>query len=145
MLQKSYFFFQFAVPKNGGLHVAMLTQKGQETRGLPTTVIKMLPVEVMVFVDMIPYVFANRHHGKHIFWTSMAALVNYKKWIDAALETKDLDFLNQVLTCLKTKRFNSIVETMAERGRMRGHRFRHRGFGEGKLFGTRRDHKNGTF
>ena len=113
---KNRVFFQFAVPKNGGLHVAMLTQKGQETRGLPTTVIKMLPVEVMVFVDMIPYVFANRHHGKHIFWTSMAALVNYKKWIDAALETKDLDFLNQVLTCLKTKRFNSIVETMVREG-----------------------------
>ena len=113
---KIVFFFQFAVPKNGGLHVAMLTQKGQETRGLPTTVIKMLPVEVMVFVDMIPYVFANRHHGKHIYWTSMAALVNYKKWIDASLETKDLDFLNQVLTCLKTKRFNDLIEGMLREG-----------------------------
>lgn len=105
--------FQFSVPKNGGLNLALLTQYGEEKRGLPTTVIHLLPIEVMMVVDMLPYYFLNRSGPRHVFWTSMASVFNLKYWIEDSLENKNLKFLEFVLECLKDDKLKDLLADAA--------------------------------
>lgn len=106
-------FFQMSVPKSGGLHLALLTQYNNETRGLPSTVIRLLPVEVFMFVDMLPYYLLNRQQGKHTFWTGMGAVLNLKFWMEDGLEKRDKKFLSYAITCLKNARLNELLSSVA--------------------------------
>lgn len=91
--------------------MAVLNQQGDEKRGLPSTVIHLLPVEVLLFVDMLPYYLINRQDGKHTFWTSLAAILNLKYWIEDALEEKNVKLLTFVLNCLQR---GSLKEVLAD-------------------------------
>lgn len=90
-----------SVPKTGGLNLAVLTQYKGETKGLPTTVIHLLPIEVLLFVDMLPYYLINRQEGSHTFWTSLGAFLNLKFWLEDALDNQDEKFLTFVLNKLE--------------------------------------------
>lgn len=109
----SFFVFQISVPKSGGLHLAVLTQHGNERRGLPTTVIHILPVEVMLFVDMLPYYLLNRQDTSHTFWTSLGAILNLKHWAEDALDSGNLEFLSFALTCLQEDRVKDLLADAA--------------------------------
>lgn len=104
---------QVSVPKKGGLNLAALTQFNNETKGLPSTVIHMLPVEVFMFVDMLPYYLLNRHKGKHIFWTAMGAILNLKHWMEEGLEKEDKKFLSYVISSLKKDGINELLASAA--------------------------------
>jgi len=91
----------------------VLSQYRGETRGMPSTIIHMLPVEVMLFVEMLPYYLLNRQDTKHTFWTSLAAILNFKYWAEDALETGNLKFLSFVVNCLKADNLNKLLVEVA--------------------------------
>lgn len=105
--------FQISAPKKGGLHLASLTQFNNETKGLPSTVIHLLPVEVFMFVDMLPYYLLNRQQGKHIFWTAMGSVLNLKHWVEESLEKEDKKFLSYALSALKRDGINELLASAA--------------------------------
>lgn len=102
-----------SVPKNGGLNLAVVTHYEGESKGLPSTVIHLLPVEVMVFVDMLPYYFLNRGDTSHTFWTSLGAILNLKYWIEDGLDNKDEQFLTFVLNHLEGGNLHEVLADVA--------------------------------
>lgn len=80
---------------------------------MPSTVIHLLPVEVLMVVDMLPYYLLNRGEGSHTFWTSMASVFNFKHWIEEALENQNLGLLDFALGCLKNASLNEMLADMA--------------------------------
>lgn len=101
------------MPKTGGLNLALLTQHGEEKKGLPSTVVHLLPMEVMMFVDMLPYYFLKRDKGPHTFWTSMAAVFNFKYWVEDGLDSRNTKFLDFVAECLNGLRLNEVLTDSA--------------------------------
>ena len=89
------------VPKTGGLTFILVTSFNCKTVGKPSTLIHLLPIEVLAFLSVTPYFFINQKGGSHAFWTILASLMNFKTVTQKWLETTEREGLEYVLTKLK--------------------------------------------
>ena len=81
-----------------------LNQWGNETPlGMKSTTVHFLPVELLAFLDVAPYLFLNRGDDPHTFWTATAVMMNFRNMTEVALNFRELESLSDILQLLKTK------------------------------------------
>jgi hypothetical protein len=98
------YYFQLHVPPTGGLTMTALNQWGDEPPlGMKSTTVHFLPVELLAFLDVAPYLFLNRGEDPHAFWSATAVMMNFRNMTELALHYRELDTLTDVLRLLKTK------------------------------------------
>jgi len=88
----------------------MLNRWGAEgDKGVPTSMIHFLPIELAAFLDICWHLFLNRHGGAHMFWTGTASLMNLKWVIERALNSRDEQFLTKVISQLKADKVSDLI------------------------------------
>lgn len=81
-----------------------LNQWGDEPPlGMKSTSVHFLPVELLAFLDVAPYLFLNRGEDPHTFWTATAVMMALRNLVEVALNFRELDTLSDILELLKTK------------------------------------------
>ena len=81
----------------------------ESTFGMKSTSVHFLPVELLAFLDIAPYLFTNREEDPHTFWTSTAALLTFRHVTEVSLTFRDIETLTEILELLKTKSSREVL------------------------------------
>lgn len=76
---------------------------------MKSTSIHFLPIELLAFLDIAPYLFINREDTSHTFWMATSATMNLLHTIDEALEDRNVRTLNKILNRLKMEPFAEVL------------------------------------
>lgn len=76
---------------------------------MKSTSVHFLPVELLAFLDIAPYLFLNRDEDPHTFWTATAGVMNLRHVAEVALKFRETDTLTELLTLLKTSTSREVI------------------------------------
>ena len=89
------------MPETGGLTLVLLTAQNSNKMGKPSSILHLLPMEVLAFLSICPFIFLNQRSTPHVYWTGLAALLNFKTATEKFVELQDRECLQFVLENLK--------------------------------------------
>ena len=87
---------------SGGLTLTVVNSwKGEKPKGMKSTIIHFLPIELLAFLEIAPYLFLNKEDTAHTFWMAFGGMTNLLHEMDEALESKHVQQLNKIINMLK--------------------------------------------
>jgi hypothetical protein len=98
------------VPTSGGLTLTAVNNwMGQTSKGMKSTVVHFLPLELLAFLEFVPFLFVNREDTPHTFWMATVGLINLLHTFEVALEAKDSHTLTKLLDKLKNESLKDVL------------------------------------
>ena len=97
------------MPASGGLTLTAVNNwKGETSKGMKSTMVHFLPLELLAFLEIVPFFFINREDTPHNFWMATVGLINLLHSLEVALDEKNSKTLTKLLGKLKTESLKEV-------------------------------------